>query len=129
MYSNKKGIESYIAILLTISVIMSALLFFILNIVYEKDNEKCEFVDFEVEDICKSNSKISFKVQNNAQSMFRFKFEDSESIELVQPLERKRFDIIHEGSFKIKPIVVVGINNFECNTNAWKVKDIEIRKC
>lgn len=107
MIDSKKALESYILVILGISLLMSVLLFFIIGIAYESDNELCREMTFTYDVACKQPSGYAVSVENLGTMPISFEMNGNiEDEYYLNPGQSRRVVVTTEdNSAKVIPIV------------------------
>lgn len=131
MIKNKKGIESYLFLLLFVSFFMSVLLYFILGIVYKQDPEICNGVALVVQNECLKGNTINFLINNENNGKLEFEingvFDDSY---VVERNVKKEFSVPIQGkNINIIPRINSIIKIDYCNQKTYSINERNLKKC
>jgi len=85
MFNNKKKGIVYIITILLLSILMSIILFFLVDLIYDDSHESCDLIDYEIVDTCRGYQKSSIDVRNLGTVDFNFIFNDDlkNSVEIL----------------------------------------------
>jgi hypothetical protein len=132
MYYNNKGISSFLIIIFIVSLLISILIFSVINVVYESDIPECSQLKFEIVKSCKLSTGAKFTVKNSG----------SESIEFIINGERKvsEYRVPSESQNEIRvlkdyssldllPIIKKNGNVFECRGKRKSINLEVLTKC
>jgi hypothetical protein len=108
MILNKKAIGSSIIIMLVFSLILSFLLFTILNVTFSDRHEFCQNVNMDVRAVCENrNEEITLSIRNDGSINMYYEINeilDSE-VQVLLPNSLEEIKIEQEDTYKVVPYV------------------------
>ncbi|MDA3856481.1 MAG: hypothetical protein PF569_09575 [Candidatus Woesearchaeota archaeon] len=131
MFFNNKGMQSHIAIVFIVSLIMAILIVSVLSPFFKVDHKNCLDYDFEIEKKCLDGDNIKFIVKNKVEKMIYFNVSGEKVFEL-NPMETKDFKYTSsEGTVDIVLFFYGSIDKkvYECSSLKETINPGRILKC
>lgn len=112
MIYSKKAIESYLFIVLGMSLIFSVLLFFIIQLAYQSDAPICQELTYDYEVQCKSASGFALSIHNTGSKLITFELNgDIEDNYYFEPGAQRRITVQTEDSTAVAIPYIYDENN------------------
>ena len=107
MRYSRKGIQSYFYVIITVSLLISFLLFFIIGITYKSDHQMCQQIAYSFSLECKNPSGYTIEVTNNGRMPISFEANGKIKEGYYLPAgEEKRLTITSDSSTaRVRPVV------------------------
>lgn len=129
MISGRKAQNSYLIAIFILTVIMGTFLYYILDVFYGDEHEKCVYLEFEIEEICSRGNVVNVDIQNFGTSVFKFKINDEYSEENIVLAGEKESFRTDYGSVEILPVIDTGVEIKACKSKIKKYGETSIGKC
>ncbi len=128
----KKGIESYIIILLIFSAIITSFMVFILSVIYGEEHIDCKLVNFEIQNSCKDGKAVSFKINNIGSKILNFELNDISDQNYFVIIEtNKQFSFIddEDSNVIILPYLKSADKIYYCSGKSQSIDSKVLIKC
>ena len=90
MKSSKKAMQSYVFVILIVSLIMTVLITSILSSFFKNDPEQCKLIEYEIKNECNEKNGVTFLIKNSGNNKIDFEVNEQISDNYrVGPLEDK----------------------------------------
>lgn len=130
MFDNKKGLQSYVFVLLLVSFLMAIFLFIIINKIYPEDDDRCFQMQYSIDNQCRLSDKFKISINNFGSVYFELLVDGERNSYFVPVGEKTDITIVSsEDSIKIVPIIPFGETYSQCNSQAQTLKKEVLIKC
>ena len=133
MFYSKKALQSYILILIIVSILMGLFLSIILTQIYGEDNVTCKQIKYEVSNACKKDNSIAFDVKNDYLNPIEYKVNGKRDITkyLVDSKKIRKFYVSTKDNsvVHITPLIKESNKIFECRGKVKSINSEVLIKC
>lgn len=133
---NKKAIGSFLIVLIGVSFFMSLLMFFVLDVFYQEDNERCMVVDYTIDNICRGSSTLDITIRNNANIETGFQADGEGSVFVVPASESATMKVSTDAKdVELMPLVTAysfeteSYKTYQCRSKLKKAGGNTIGRC
>lgn len=131
IFKSNKGISTHVGVLLFTSVLISGLLFLVIDTVYVPDLPQCELLDFEFEKVCKTSKGVDFTVVNDGDLSVSLMFNSNENfIRQISSRQTKSISVsTKEDSLEVVPVISKDGNLYQCRMFKESMEVNLLKKC
>lgn len=117
MNFNKKGIESYILIILIVSFIVTILITTLFSSMFVNDHQNCQYLNYEITNKKKIDSGVSLTIKNTGNNKINFQFNgENNLVNTIYSEQSFEFKVqTKENKLTVIPLYLDAMNNpYEC---------------
>ena len=131
-FNGKKGLESYIIVIVVLSLIMTSFIIIIIGQVYGEEHSDCKLIKFEIKNACKKGKGISFTVENIGDKIVNLNVNEVKNIEYIVPVNsEKQFSvsIFEQPTVVLVPYLNYGEKIYICSGKTQKINSEVLISC